>query len=210
MMDQISCSPAYPILLQHLKDTLCEKTYHFQLQFHWIRLLPQIDVFDTISRGFIAYSKGEAIIPPVGELLFEQPPGEVHIKYGYIKTAPYYVIKVASGFYHNPSIGLPSSQGLNLLFDKTNGQLVAILLDEGHLTDVRTAVAGAIASRALAPGRIRSMGILGAGIQAELQWEYHRRILDFEQVLIWNRHPGKAKQLALSLQQKGAKATRSS
>lgn len=169
-------------------------------------LLPQIDVFDTISQGFVAYSKGEAIIPPVGELLFEEPPGEVHIKYGYIKTAPYYVIKVASGFYHNPSIGLPSSQGLNLLFDKTNGQLVAILLDEGHLTDVRTAVAGAIASRALAPDQIRSMGILGAGIQANLQWEYHRRILDFDEVLLWNRHPAKAEQLAKTLQEKGAMA----
>lgn len=169
-------------------------------------LLPKIDVFDTISQGFIAFSKGEAVIPPVGELLFEQPPGEVHIKYGYIKTAPYYVIKVASGFYNNPKLGLPSSQGLNLLFDKTNGQLVAILLDEGHLTDVRTAVAGAISSRALAPSTIKRMGILGAGIQAHLQWEFHRRILDFDEVLLWNRHPAKAEQLANILKGQGAKA----
>ncbi|NRB53783.1 MAG: ornithine cyclodeaminase family protein [Saprospiraceae bacterium] len=167
-------------------------------------LLPEIDVFDTISQGFIAYSKGEAVIPPVGELLFERPPGEVHIKYGYIKTAPYYVIKVASGFYQNPNIGLPSSQGLNLLFDKSNGQLVAILLDEGHLTDVRTAVAGAIASRALAPQKVQQLGIIGAGIQAHLQWEYHRRILDFNEVILWNRHIEKAQQLAETLQQQGA------
>ena len=167
-------------------------------------LLPEIDVFDTISQGFIAYSKGEAVIPPVGELLFERPPGEVHIKYGYIKTAPYYVIKVASGFYQNPNIGLPSSQGLNLLFDKSNGQLVAILLDEGHLTDIRTAVAGAIASRALAPQKVQQLGIIGAGIQAHLQWEYHRRILDFNEVILWNRHIEKAQQLAETLQQQGA------
>lgn len=169
-------------------------------------LLPKIDVFETISQGFIAYSQGEAVIPPVGELRFEQPPGEVHIKYGYIKTAPYYVIKVASGFYQNPSLGLPSSQGLNLLFDKTNGQLVAILLDEGYLTDVRTAIAGAIASRALVAGRVKSLGILGAGIQARLQWEYHRRILDLDEVLIWNRSAEKAKRLAETMRQKGAKA----
>lgn len=169
-------------------------------------LLPQLNVFETISKGFIAYSKGEAVIPPVGELLFQEPPGEVHIKYGYIKTAPYYVIKVASGFYNNPNIGLPSSQGLNLLFDKTNGQLVAILLDEGYLTDVRTAVAGAISSRALAPSQIRGLGIIGAGTQAFLQWEYHNRILDFEEVIIWNRNPEKAIQLVEDLKQKGAKA----
>jgi len=169
-------------------------------------LLPQIDVFDTIRQGFIAYSKGEAVIPPVGELLFDQPPGEVHIKYGYIKTAPYYVIKIASGFYDNPKQGLPSSQGLNLLFDKANGQLRAILLDQGFLTDVRTAVAGAISSKALAPSQVNSLGILGAGTQAFLQWEYHRQLIDFQEVVIWNRSPEKATALAEKIQKKGGRA----
>ena len=65
--------------------------------------------------GGYAYSQGKAIIPPVGELLFNKPPGDVHIKYGYIKDDDYYVIKIASGFYDNPKIGLSSSNGLMLL-----------------------------------------------------------------------------------------------
>lgn len=169
-------------------------------------LLPQIDVFDTIRQGFIAYSKRQAVIPPVGELLFDQPPGEVHIKYGYIKTAPYYVIKVASGFYDNPKQGLPSSQGLNLLFNKENGQLLAILLDQGYLTDIRTAVAGAISSKALAPSQVDSLGILGAGTQAFLQWEYHRQLIDFQEAIIWNRSPEKAARLVAKIQERGGHA----
>ncbi len=166
-------------------------------------VLPQIDVFQAIKQGFIAYSKGEAVIPPVGELLFEEPPGEVHIKYGYIRSQPYYVVKIAAGFYNNPLLGLSSSQGMNLLFDKKNGLLCAILLDEGLLTDVRTAVAGAIASQALVAQSAKRIGIIGAGIQARMQLEYHRRIMEVEEVVFWNRNSEKAVQLAAEMQQAG-------
>ena len=68
-------------------------------------VLASIDLIPLIEEGFVAYSDGRAVIPPVGELTFEQPPGEVHIKYGYIKGGEYYVIKIASGFYENPKRG---------------------------------------------------------------------------------------------------------
>jgi ornithine cyclodeaminase len=47
--------------------------------------LPQIDVVGDIEEGFVAYSRGEVVVPPVGEMLFEEPRGEAHIKYGFIK-----------------------------------------------------------------------------------------------------------------------------
>ena len=47
-------------------------------------------------------------MPPPGELIFQDPPGDVHIKYGYIAGGDYYVVKIASGFYDNPRHGLPS------------------------------------------------------------------------------------------------------
>ena len=60
--------------------------------------LRHIDVTAAIEDGFVAYSEGRVVVPPVGELIFEDPPGDVHIKYGYIKNDDYFVIKVASGF----------------------------------------------------------------------------------------------------------------
>ncbi|MBN1272884.1 MAG: hypothetical protein JXB26_11510 [Candidatus Aminicenantes bacterium] len=51
-------------------------------------------------------------------MIFEKPPVDVHIKYGYIKKDNVYVIKIASGFYENENLGLPSGNGLMLLFDK--------------------------------------------------------------------------------------------
>ena len=59
-----------------------------------------------------------------------------------------------------------------LVFNQKTGALEAVLLDEGHLTDVRTAIAGAIAAQYLAPTKIECIGIVGTGMQARLQLEY--------------------------------------
>ena len=66
------------------------------------RLLSVPDMLKAIEEGFIAYSQGETVIPPVASLHFEHPPGDCHIKYGYTKQGKYYVVKIASGFYDNP------------------------------------------------------------------------------------------------------------
>ena len=61
-------------------------------------ILKNIDVINLMQQAFIQYSNGNAVIPPVGELIFNNPPGDVHIKYGYIKREDFYVIKIASGY----------------------------------------------------------------------------------------------------------------
>ena len=70
-----------------------------------------IDLVPIIEEGFVAYSEGKAVVPPVGELLFRDPPGDVHIKYGYLRGDAYYVIKIASGFYENPKLNLQPQSG---------------------------------------------------------------------------------------------------
>jgi len=144
-----------------------------------------LDVVGAIEEGFLAYSRGLVVVPPVAEMIFEDPPGDVHIKYGFIKGDDVYVIKIASGFYRNPSLGLSSSNGLMLLFSQKTGELRAVLLDEGYLTNVRTAAAGAIAAKYLAPRAVRRIGILGAGIQGRLQLEYLRGVRDCRDVTVW-------------------------
>jgi ornithine cyclodeaminase len=144
-----------------------------------------IDPLPLIEEGFVAYSQGRTVVPPVGELVFTQPPGDVHIKYGYIQGDDYYVIKIASGFYDNPKLGLPSGNGLMLLFSQKTGELECLLLDEGYLTNLRTAAAGAVAAKYLAPRNVRRVGILGAGTQGRMQLEYLRRVREFEEALVW-------------------------
>lgn len=147
--------------------------------------LNSIDLIPLIEAGFVAYSKGNSVVPPVGELQLEK--GEVHIKYGFIESQPYYVIKIASGFYGNKKLGLSTSGGCMLVFCQETGQLKGVLLDDGYLTDVRTAVAGAIAAKFLAPKIVHRIGIVGTGIQARLQLTHLQSVVNCCEVLVWGR-----------------------
>jgi len=156
-------------------------------------LIRDAPIFEEIEAGFVAYSNGKTLIPPVGELLFPEFSGEAHIKYGAIRGEDYFVVKVATGFYDNPKIGLPSFGGCMLLFSQKNGQLVCVLLDEGELTNVRTAAAGAVAARHLAPSSIQRIGICGTGVQARLQAGYLRGITSCRELIVWGRSPERAR-----------------
>jgi ornithine cyclodeaminase len=143
------------------------------------------DIIDAIQEGFVAYSNGSVVVPPVGEMLFENPPGEAHIKYGYIVGDDAYVIKIASGFYENRDLGISPNSGLMLMFSQKTGRLETILLDEGCLTNVRTAAAGAVAARYLAPKTVSRIGILGAGYQGRMQLEYLKPVVPCRDVMVW-------------------------
>jgi ornithine cyclodeaminase len=151
-------------------------------------ILDRIDVRELIreiENGFVAYSQGQVEVPPVGELIFDEPRGDVHIKYGYIKRDDYFVIKIASGFYDNTRIGLPTGSGMMLLFSRRTGVPLCIMLDEGHLTQVRTASAGAVAAKYFAPREVRCAGIFGAGVQGRMQLEYLRHVRDVREAVVW-------------------------
>jgi ornithine cyclodeaminase len=149
--------------------------------------LKNIDPIEAIEQGFIAYSKSKVVVPPVGEMIFHDPPGDVHIKYGYIIDDEYYVIKIASGFYDNIKRHLPPYNGMMLLFGQQTGAPVCILLDEGHLTNVRTAAAGAVVAKYLAPQKVHCIGIVGTGTQGKMQLEYLKSVLDCRDVMVWGR-----------------------
>ncbi len=147
------------------------------------------NLIETIEQGFVAHSSGRAVVPPIAEMSFETPPGDVHVKYGYLLDDPCYVIKIASGFYDNPKRGLLVSQGMMLVFDRTTGVPLAVLLDNGYLTRIRTAVAGAIATKWLAPSEPRRIGIVGTGVQARLQLKWLAPVVDQREAMVLSRSP---------------------
>ena len=171
------------------------------------KALSSVDLTFFIEQGFIAYSNNEVVVPPVGELIFEDPPGDTHIKYGYIKSDDIYVIKIASGFYQNPDIGLASSSGLMLVFSQKTGMLQTVLLDEGHLTDVRTAVAGQIAVKHVASKTIKAIGVLGTGIQARMQVEYLKSVTPCRELFVWGRTPKRVAEYKNDMEAAGFQVT---
>lgn len=152
------------------------------------------EIIAIIAEGFVLYSENKTVVPPVGYLRFENGRADVHIKYGYLRDDDFYVIKIASGFYENPKIGLPSSNGLMLVFSQITGELLAILLDEGYLTDIRTAAAGAVAAKYLAPKKNDCIGIVGCGVQARLQLELLKEVTACRKTIVWGRNQEKLNQ----------------
>ncbi|AOV16243.1 cyclodeaminase [Acidihalobacter aeolianus] len=154
-----------------------------------LRRLVRLDeaAIEAAEHAFLALGEGRAIQPPVLALEIAARNAEVDIKTAYIDGLPQLAIKASSGFFGNPARGLPSLSGFMALLDATSGRTVAVLLDNGYLTDVRTAAAGALAARTLARADARVAGVLGSGVQARLQIEALSLVRPLERVLVWAR-----------------------
>lgn len=131
-------------------------------------------------------------MPPVLSMAIPEANGEVDVKTAYIPGFDGFAIKVSPGFFDNPRLGLPSLNGLMILFSARTGLVEALFLDNGYLTDVRTAAAGAVAARHLAPAAVATAGVMGTGVQARLQMQAAQLVRPFRRVLVWGRDPAKA------------------
>jgi ornithine cyclodeaminase len=149
-------------------------------------------LIDELAAGFVAYSSGQVVVPPVAHLGFDEPRGDVHIKYGYIQDDDVFVIKIADGFDDNAALGLPPGDGMLLVFDRRTGMTRAILLDRGYLTDLRTAAAGAVAARVLAPRTVERIGVIGTGVQGHLQLELLARVVECRSAMVYGRDAHRA------------------
>ncbi|KAL7472193.1 hypothetical protein ACHAXS_013646 [Conticribra weissflogii] len=175
----------------------------------------EVKLIQAIQDGFVAYSRGKFNACPIQTM--GAPPmapfaasssqrdklhdhdtirekkeyaAQTCVKSGYITSSSHYVIKVASG-------GHPfQNSGMMQLFSQTTGKLETLLLDEGLLTELRTAAAGAVAAKLLSPDLDRHdvaggvkfcIGILGTGIQARYQLRYLARVTSNRNVLVYGR-----------------------
>lgn len=147
---------------------------------------------DTIADAFAALERGAAIMPPVLSMDLSEINAEVDIKTAWIRGFDAFAIKISSGFFDNAKLGLPSLAGMMALLDAQTGRVSAVCLDNGWLTDLRTAVAGAVAARSLAREDARDAAILGTGLQARLQLEALLLVRPIERAWIWGRDTAKA------------------
>ena len=168
--------------------------------------LKDIDVVNVIAHGFKALSEGKVVIPPIGEMLFPDVDGELHIKYGAIKGDEDFVVKMATGFFQNPTIGLSPFSGCMMVFSQKTGHISSVLLEEGELTNHRTAAAGAVAAKCLAPKNVSMIGIVGTGVQSRLQALYLQKITDCRNLVVWGRDKNKVELAAADMHAMGYEA----
>ena len=151
---------------------------------------------DCIEQAFLALATKPVVMPPIMRLDIMDNNGEIDVKTAYIPGLDSLAIKISPGFFDNPKLGLPSVNGLMVLFSTRTGLVEALLLDNGFLTDVRTAAAGAVAAKHLSRTNSQHAAIIGAGIQGALQLEALTLVRDIKSATIWARDFDKAKKAA--------------
>lgn len=149
-----------------------------------------------VEDAFTKLSKNEASMPPIMRVDIEDQNGEVDVKTAYIKGKDMFAIKISSGFFNNYQLGLPTGNGMMVLISTQTGIPEAILLDNGYLTDVRTAAAGAVAAAFLSKKSIETVGVIGAGSQAKYQLRALNIVRSFNKVLVYARSLERAQNFA--------------
>lgn len=164
------------------------------------RIVPlDLEAIACVEEAFHALATKAVAMPPILRLDMPEQRGEVDVKTAYVPGLDGFAIKISPGFFDNPKIGLPSTNGLMVLFSTRTGLVQAVLLDNGYLTDVRTAAAGAVAARHLSRPDASVAAILGAGMQARLQLEALSLVRPIREARIWARDAAKAEATALDL-----------
>ncbi|HVW91967.1 MAG TPA: ectoine utilization protein EutC [Devosia sp.] len=152
-----------------------------------------------VEDAFKALATRPVVMPPILRLDIAEANGEVDVKTAYVPGLPSFAIKISPGFFDNPKLGLPSVNGLMVLLSATTGLLEAALFDNGYLTDVRTAAAGAVAAAQLARKDAENAAVLGAGVQARLQLKALTLVRPIKRARLWARDPDKAAAAAREL-----------
>lgn len=161
-------------------------------------------VWQLQKEGFKAFSAGDVTIPRVIYLPFNGR-GDLHLKGAHKKGGSIYVFKIATGFPGNSERGLLPTQGLMMAFDASTGAPLIVLRDEGHLTDLRTAIAGRNAAETLMPAdELSGIGVLGTGVQARLQIGLLKNLYPrCRKLTVWGHTPANTTRYATEMTENG-------
>ncbi len=154
-----------------------------------LRTCLQIDnrSLDATERAFVWIAEGRVSMPPVMHIDVDAD-SAVDTKGAFVEGIDHLAIKIATGFFRNPQIGLPSCSSIIALMNAQTGAFECVFLDNGFLMDLRTGLAGAVAAKHLAPQSVETVGVIGTGVQARYQIESLALVRKFEQLLVYGRN----------------------
>lgn len=154
----------------------------------------------VVEAGFSSLAADRVEMPPIMRVDIPENNGEVDVKTAYIRGLDHFCIKISAGFFNNYQKGLPSGNGMMLLISTETGVPQAVLLDNGYLTDVRTAAAGAVAAKHLARNNLEMVGVIGAGAQARYQLLALKQVRNFNRVMVYGPTPGRVAQFVKDME----------
>lgn len=168
--------------------------------------LDETQLIRAVEQGLVDLAQGRISAPLPGLFASEEPPGDVHIKFAQSHQQGITTVKVATGYYRNPELGIPVNDGLISVFSARTGEALCVIDDGGWLTGIRTAATGVIASRIGWADPSIQVGIIGTGHQAFLQASWASRHTTNSPINIFGRSATKARSLGERLAQEGVES----
>lgn len=157
-------------------------------------LLPMEECIEVMEKMFRSLAAGECVQPLRNIMWLPDRSGVLGMMPGYAGSLGVMGIKVITVFHANREEGLPSHQGVVMLFDAKHGQPLMIF-DALEITAIRTAAASAVATKLLSRENSSTLAIIGSGEQARRHIEAMLLVRDIKHINIWSRNEKNAKHL---------------
>ncbi len=141
---------------------------------------------EATELSFSWISEGRVSMPPVMHIDIDED-SAVDSKGACVDGLEHLAVKIATGFFRNPQIGLPSCSSIIALINAKTGAFDCVFLDNGYLMNLRTGLAGAVAAKHLAPKKVTTVGVVGTGVQARYQIESLALVRGFVRLLVFGR-----------------------
>jgi len=158
-------------------------------------LLSMEECISVMEKMFRSLHSGECTQPLRSVLRVPGSNGLLGMMPGFAPAIGVMGIKVISVFNDNSTAGLPSHQGVVILFDSKYGNPL-MMFDATEITAIRTAAASALATRLLSRENSESLAIVGSGEQAERHIEAILLVRKIKKINIWSRNEKNSEKLA--------------
>jgi ornithine cyclodeaminase/alanine dehydrogenase-like protein (mu-crystallin family) len=158
------------------------------------------ELIPAMEKALIDFSAGK-VTQPVRQVIAVDPPGGF---YGMMPalTPEGLGQKIVTFYPPNAERGIPTHMAIILLNDPQTGAPLAVI-DGRLITEMRTAVVSAAATKLLASPDAKILAILGSGVQARSHVEALRLVRRFEEIRAWSPNTSHAESFAEEI---GAKA----
>jgi len=158
-------------------------------------LLPMRECIEVMEKMFRSISNGDASQPLRSVMWLPEKKGLLGMMPGYARNLGVMGIKTITVFFANREAGLPSHQGVVILFDAKHGQPL-MMFDALEITAIRTAAASGLATKLLSGENSELLAIIGSGEQAERHLESMMLVRKIKQVNVWSRNEKNTKWFA--------------
>lgn len=175
-------------LIPHLRPSILGKNDLLILNAKEVQALASMrEVMSVVEKAFLELNEKDAVCPRRLIIDVGTHKGRAYYMPSYLGKTDSLAVKIVTQYEKNPQgYGLPTITASILLNDAKSGGVLA-LMEGTYITALRTGAASGIASKYLARRDCRTVGVVGAGVQARTQvWALHEVLREMEKVKVYD------------------------